>query len=413
MSNTQRSAWLPAVLLLAVAAVIGLACGSSGDDKAKITSTPAAGQAAATTAAGTQAAATTTGTQPAQVRTANIGAVLSLNGAGGVYGKTQKNGIELALAEINDKNAVPGVKLNVTFEDDNSTQPQGITAFNKLLNANVLTIIGPTLSNTAQATDPIAQDKKVPVLGVSNTLAGLTDIGDYIFRDSLTEADVIPQTVKKVKDKLSPKKAALLFANDDAFSKAGGDVMREALKANGIEIATEQQFSTKDTDFRSILTNVKSANPDVLFVSALNDPVVGIVTQARDLGLKQTIVGGNGFNTPALTQQAGEAAEGIIVGAAWNGASTNPKSQEFIKNYKAKYNSDPDQFAAQAYAGVYILAEAIRKAEKPDTLSIRDALAKIQDFDTVLGKFSFNAKRDAAHPAVVQIVKGGKLTVYE
>jgi branched-chain amino acid transport system substrate-binding protein len=205
----------------------------------------------------------------------------------------------------------------------------------------------------------------------------------------------------------------LLFANDDAISKGGGDVMREALKANGIEIVTEQQFATKDTDFRSILTNVKSANPDVLFVSALNDPVVGIVTQARDLGLKQTIVGGNGFNTPALSQQAGEAAEGIVVGAAWNVASTNPKSQEFIKNYKAKYNSDPDQFAAQAYAGVYILAEAIRKAEKLDRVDIRVALAKIQDFDTVLGKFSFNAKRDAAHPAVVQIIKGGKLTVYE
>jgi branched-chain amino acid transport system substrate-binding protein len=419
MSGAARFTRLPVLaLLLAITAAIGIACGSSDNNKATTPATPAASRAAATTttaaaSATTAAQATTAATAPAQTRAVNLGVVLSLNGAGGVYGKTQKNGIDLAVAEINDKNAVPGIKITVSYEDDNSDRNQGINAFNKLISANVHAIIGPTLSNTAQATDPVAQEAKVPVLGVSNTLAGLTDIGDYIFRDSLTEADVIPQAVKKVKDKLNPKKAALLFANDDAFSKAGGDVMRDALKANGIDVVTEQSFSTKDTDFRSILTNVKNANPDILFVSALNDPVVGIVTQARELGLKQTIVGGNGFNTPALAQQAGDAAEGIIVGAAWNAASPNAKSQDFIKNYKAKYNADPDQFAAQAYAGVYILATAVSKADTFDRKGIRDALPKIKDLDTVLGKFSFNDKRDAQHPAVIQIIKSGKFAIYE
>ncbi len=416
MMGQDRRRTLPAVVVVVtVAALLALACGS-GNKEAKTTPAPAVTQAAAapTSTTGPAAAASSTGAAPSgQAKQAQIGAVFSLTGSAAAYGATQKNGAELAVSEINSNNTVPGVKINLTVEDDASDRNQGITAFNKLINANVTAIMGPTLSNTAQATDPIAQDKKVPVLGVSNTAEGITSIGDYIFRDSLTEADVIPQTVKKVADKLKPKKAALMYANDDAFSKSGADAMRAALKANNIDIATEQVFSTKDTDFRAQLTNVKNANPDVIFVSCLIDPAVGVVTQARELGLRQPIAGGNGFNSPQLIKQAGDASEGVIVGAAWNQASQNPLSVKFVQAYKAKYNSDPDQFAAQAYTGVYILANAIKSAESLDHAAIRDALTKINNLDTVLGTFSFTKDRDAQHPAVVQIVKGGKYTVWE
>jgi branched-chain amino acid transport system substrate-binding protein len=410
----MRTKWSVVALLLGT--LVAVACGGGDDAKeSKATAAPQVTQAAATQASGTQqAAATAAGTATAQALNANFGAVFTLSGPNAVYGQAQQKGVQLAMEEINGKNAVEGVKVNITVEDDAGDRNQGINVFNKFLGqTNLTAIIGPTLSNTAQATDPIAQEKKVPVLGVSNTAAGITDIGDFIFRDSLTEGDVIPQTIKKVATTVKPKKAALMFANDDAFSKSGGDVMRDALKANGIEIATEQQFSTNDKDFRAQLTAVRGAGVDVIVVSALTAPATAIVTQARDLGLKQPIVGGNGFNTPQLAQNAGDAAEGVIVGAAWNSASTNPKSQDFIKNYKAKFNQDPDQFAAQAYAGVYILAEAVKNAKSTERPQVRDALTKIKDLDTVLGKFSFNEKRDAVHPAVVQQIKGGKFTVLE
>jgi branched-chain amino acid transport system substrate-binding protein len=415
MSGKQQAQrWPVLVMLLSLAAVLGIACGSGDDDsESKSTPAPAATQAAATQpASGTQAAATGAATQPAQVRQASFGAVFSLTGAAAVYGDSQKKGAELAVAEINNNTTVPGVKVNLTVEDDASDRNQAINVFNKLINANVHAIIGPTLSNTALATDPVAQEKKVPVLGVSNTAAGITDIGDYIFRNSLTEGDVVPQTVKKVADKLKPKKAALMFANDDAFSKSGGDTMRDEIKKNGIEIVTEQQFGTKDTDFRAQLTAVKNAQPDVIFVSALTDPATGIIIQAKELGIKAPIAGGNGFNTPAIAKNAGDAAEGVIVGAAWNSASTETLSQNFLTAYKAKYNADPDQFAAQAYAGVYLLAEAVKRAESLERTAIRNALPKLE-VDSVLGKFAFTDKRDAKHPAVVQIIKAGKLAVWE
>ena len=407
----MRTKWSVAALLL-LATLFAVACGSGDDDKeSRATASPAATQAAVATTAGTQAAAVATPAGPAI--TANIGFAFTMSGPNAAYGQSQQKGAQLAVDEINTKNAVPGVKINATFEDEAGDRNQAINVFNKFLSGNVTAIIGPTLSGVAQAADPLAQEKKVPVLGVSNTAAGITDIGDYIFRDSLTEGDVIPQAVKKVAERVKPKKAALMFANDDAFSKSGGDTMRDSLKANNIEIASEQQFSTNDKDFRAQLTAVRQANPDVIMVSALTAPATAIVTQARELGLRQPIMGGNGFNTPDLIKNAGEAAEGVIVGAAWNSASTNPKSQEFLKNYKAKYNADPDQFAAQAYAGVYIMAEAIKNANSTEKPAVRDALAKIKDLDTVLGKFSFNEKRDAVHPAVVQQIKGGKFTVLE
>jgi branched-chain amino acid transport system substrate-binding protein len=332
-----------------------------------------------------------------------------------VYGATQKNGILLAMDELNEANAA-GAKLEVLVEDDASDKTQGINVFNKLINQDkVFAIIGPTLSNTAQAADPIAQQAKVPVLGVSNTAGGITSIGDYIFRDSLTEQQVIPQTIKAVKAKINMAKAALMYGNDDAFTKSGYDEFKKALQAAGVQITTEQTFAKGDKDFSAQLTVIKNGAPDAVVVSALADEAAGIIPQGRRLGIdaKVPFIGGNGFNSPALIKNAGAASEGTIVGAAWNGASPNPKSQDFIKKYQARFNSAPDQFAAQAHAGVYILAEAIKRAgTTTDRAWLRDALAGIKDFDTVLGKFTFTTDRDADHPAVIQVVKGDKFEVF-
>jgi len=345
-----------------------------------------------------------------------IGASFALTGAAAVYGTIQKKAVELAVDEINTQNAVPGVKLDVVYEDDTGTPPTGITVFQKLINQDkVMAIIGPTLSNVALAADPVAQQAQVPVLGVSNTANGVTDIGNFIFRDSLTDAVQIPGAVKKAVEKLGIKKAAILFGNDDAFTKTGGDEFKKALDSNKIAITSTQNFANTDKDFAAQLTQIKGTGPDAIFVAALIAAAVGIVTQTRQLlGDTFPIVGNNGFNSPVLARDAGKAAEGVIIGAAWHSSSTSPKSQAFAKAFKAKFSQDPDQFAAQAYAGVYILAEAIRKAGAgPTRDAIRKNLGEIKNFPTALGSFSFNAQRDAEHPPVVQIVKNGQFAVYE
>ncbi|HET8631499.1 MAG TPA: ABC transporter substrate-binding protein [Thermomicrobiales bacterium] len=425
---TTRAGILTLALLVALLAGCGSNAPTTAAGGAAATTVPAttAPTAAPTTAAASPsaAAAVPTAASPAAgspaatgpAKPVKIGAVLSLTGAAQVYGTVQKNGIQLAVDEINSKNLIPGVQLVPVIEDDASTKDQGLTAFEKVIKTdNVTAIIGPTLSNTAVATYPVAQQAGVPTLGISVTAStGITDTGNEIFRDSLAEYQVIPVAIKTAKDTLGLKKVAILYGNDDAFTKAGYDVFKKALDDNGIQITSTQTFAKGDTDFSAQLTAIKGTNPDAIAVSALINEATQIVTQARQLGIKATIIGGNGFNSPALIKNAGPAAEGVIVGAAWHAGSDTPQNQEFIKNYKAKFNADPDQFAAQAYAGVYILADAIKRAgPNVDRSSLRDALTQVKNLPTVLGNFSFLPNRDADYPPVVQIVKDGKFEIFK
>lgn len=345
-----------------------------------------------------------------------VGFVFSMTGGAAVYGSTQKNGVQLAVDEINAAAGPQDVKIVPLFEDDASTAQQGVNVFNKFINSDRVSIImGPTLSDTAVVTDRVAQDRSVPVLGVSNTAKGITEIGPFVFRDSLTEAVVIPNTIKAAKEKLGIKKVAILYGNDGAFTKAGYEAFKKALDDEKITILSEQTFAKGDRDFSPQLTQIKSQKPDAIVVSALAEEASGIVSQARQLGIDKSvhIIGGNGFNSPSLIKNAGEAAEGVLMGAAWNATSQNPLNQKFVQAYTAKYGTPPDQFAAQAYAGVHIIYEAAKKAGspfKPDAL--RQAMAGIKDLDTVLGKFSFTAGRDADCQPVLQEVKGGKFVVF-
>lgn len=348
-----------------------------------------------------------------------IGFAFITSGDNAVYGTSQRAAAELAIKELNS--AGGGPKITGIFEDTASKPDQAISVFQKFINTDkVHAIIGPTLSNEALSSDPEAQKAGVPVLGVSNTAGGITAMGDYIFRDSLAEFQVIPATVREAKEKLGISKVSLMFANDDAFSKSGADVFRTELQKNGIQILSEQTFGTNDVDFRAQLTAAKGDNPDAIVVSALAKPAQIILQQARnDVGIAPTvhIIGGNGFNSPAVVKAAGAAAEGLVVGAAWNIGAKDEMSRAFIEAYRASAGKDPDQFAAQAHAGVYIMYDAIKRANvgskalEEARTAIRDALKSTSNVQTVLGPFSFTPERDANHPPVVQVVRNGKFEI--
>lgn len=339
-----------------------------------------------------------------------VGAALSLTGAAASYGESQQKGLQVAEEELGQKD---GVTYDVTIEDDQTDPRQGITVFEQFVEDGASVIIGPTLSNTAFQAQPIAQEGGVPVLAVSNTASGITEQGDYIFRDSLTEAQVIPQTVAQSKEVHGLERVIVMYSNDDAFTESGYEVFASSLEDEGIEVIDTLTFSKADTDFRSLLTEAKSADPDALVVSALIEAAIPLVTQARQLGLDVPIIGGNGFNNPQLMADAGEAAEGVIVGAAWNSSSDNPENQAFLQAYEEMHGSKPDQFAAQAYTGLMLIDQAVRAGCSGERDDIKDGLAGLQDVATPLGSLSINENRDAEHEAVVQVVEGGTFTVLE
>ena len=348
-------------------------------------------------------------------QTVKIGAALSMTGPAAAYGANQKNGILAAVEEINKSGMLKDVVLEAIVEDDASTKEQGIAVFQKFINAQkVAAIIGPTLSNTAYATNPLAQQAKVPVVAVSNTAPkGITDIGDYIWRVSLTEGQVIPGALKSLQAKLGFKKAGVLYGNDDAFTKAGYDVMKSALADLKIQVTGEQTFAKPDRDYNAQLTSLLGQKPDILVVSALIENASGIVAQARQLGWQGPIFGGNGFNNPVLIKNAGPASEGVYVGTAWDRSSTEEANQTFLALMKGR-NVDPDQFATQAYVGVLVIAEAIKQAGgKGGRDDIKAGFAKVKGLPTPLGNFSFLPNRDGDHAPAIQVVKDGKFQIMQ
>ncbi|MGR6963047.1 ABC transporter substrate-binding protein [Geodermatophilus sp. URMC 61] len=339
-----------------------------------------------------------------------IGAVLSLTGAAASYGESQQRGLELAAAQLAEKG---GVTYDLRIEDDQTDPRQGITLFDQFVSDGVSLIIGPTLSNAAVQADPIAQEAGVPVLGISNTAAGVTEIGDYIFRNSLTEQAVIPQTIATATEEFGLQDVVVMYSNDDAFTESGYEAFAAALQEQGVTVSETLTFSKADTDFRALLTQAQQSDPDALVVSALIEAAIPLVTQARELGIDVPIIGGNGFNNPRLMADAGPAAEGVVVGAAWNSASDNPENTAFLADFEAEYGSQPDQFAAQAYAGLMLVDQAVRANCAADRESLKEALGQLENVPTVLGAFSIDENRDAVHPAVVQVVRNGAFAVLE
>ncbi len=365
---------------------------------------------ATTAAAGATTAATAGGKLSGEIK---VAALLTLTGDNSVYGSSQKNALELAIGEINDNKFLGGATIKLVVLDDKGDKQEGISVMTKALEQEkVSAVLGPTLSATAFAADPLAQKAGIPVLGMSNTANGITEMGNFVFRNSLPESGVIPGVIDAVKAKSSPKKAAVLYEVTNEFTKSAYDVFKASLEKNGIQISGTESYNKGDTDFRTQLNKLKAGGPDILVVSGLIGEAIPIVQQAREVGITQPIVGGNGFNSPNIYKQAKDAAEGIVVGSAWFLGSPNPKSKAFVDAYKKKYNADPDQFSAQAYDAAYLMATALKTAGSTDAKAIRDALAGIKDFDGVLGKFSFDANRNPVHPPVVLTVKGGKFDVY-
>lgn len=340
-----------------------------------------------------------------------IGAVFILNGSGSAYGQSQQAGLKIALDEINKAGGINGHKVEVLFEDSQGNKDNAINAVQKLIDKDgVLAVIGPTLSAEMFAAGPVANSKGVPILGISTTAKGITDIGNYVFRNSLPEASVLPTVVKTAKEKLNIKNAVLMYDNQDDFSKSGADTFKQAIADNGLTLVDTETFGTKDNDFNTQVTKALAAKPDAVFVSSLYPAGSQVLIQLRAKGYKGPVIGGNGFNSPQVFTIADNAAEGLMVGSPWFSGATSPEATKFVEAYKAANGGKvPDQFAAQAYDGMKLMAVAIKNANTTSNRDkVRDALAAIKDYVGATGKFAFDASRNPVQTPFVLQIQGGK-----
>jgi branched-chain amino acid transport system substrate-binding protein len=275
-------------------------------------------------------------------------------------------------------------------------------------------LVGPTLSSEAVQVDPLAQAAGLPVLAVSNTVPGLTAIGNYIFRLPLGDDRIIPVVLRTAQSRLHPRRAALLYDHVNAATAAAGRVFRTVATGMGISLVATETFASGTTEFATHLTAMANVRPDVILVSALAGDAVNILNQKLRAGIPAgtTIIGANGLNTEAVIRGAGVAAEGLIVGTIYDPSGTSTRQRHFKAAFAKRYHHAPDVFAAQGYDGIYALAMALRRANMTtDRRAVRDALAALKGVPSVLsatGQFSFTPGREANLVPTVRIVRHGE-----
>ncbi len=342
-----------------------------------------------------------------------VGQFASLTGAQASWGKSGKQGEELALEEINQSGGVLGQPLRVITKDNQSKPGETSTAVRELITRDkVVALLGEMASGRSLEAAPIAQRSGIPMISPGATNEKVTETGDHIFR--VCFIDPFQGTVcAKFAHKLGATKAALLVDVSKDYSMGLAKSFKKEFEAEGGTITGQQSYSGGDKDFSAQLTAIKADNPQMIFLPAYYTEAPLIIRQARQLGITAPFIGGDGWDSPELVQVGGDAVEGCYFSNHFSNQSTDPQVVAFVQNYRKKYGEDPDAMAALSYDSVYLLADAMKRAGTTDPSKVTAALAATKDFSGVTGKINFDEHRNPIKPAVILQVKGGKFNYVE
>jgi branched-chain amino acid transport system substrate-binding protein len=335
--------------------------------------------------------------------TIKIGVYGDLTGQTSSFGQSTKNGSQMAADEINAAGGINGRQVQLIHEDDQGEPGKAATVVAKLINQDqVRALIGEVASSNSIAAAPNAQESKVPMISPSSTNPKVTQIGDYIFRVCFIDPFQGEVMAKFAANTLKAKRAAILFDSNSDYSKGLIQFFKQSFTKLGGEIVAEQAYAQRDRDFTGQLTQIRSANPDVIYVPGYYQEVGVIAKQTKQLGIKAPLLGGDGWDSPQLWELGGESLNGDFISNHYSVDDPSPAIQDFVKRYKAKYNGvAPDALAALGYDAMMVLADAIKRANGTECAALRDAIAQTKGFKGITGVITLDADRNAVKPAVV------------
>ena len=347
-----------------------------------------------------------------------VGVVVPLTGPLSSNGLQMKNGMELALGEINGSPLLGGKEIRFMVEDSEGTPDGAERAYAKLIEQDgAVAVLGPFTSSATERIIPIAQRNGVVAFSPTSAALGLSARSDFLFRTSLTVDPLVRAGVSFTRDRLGYDNVATIVNEDDSFSSSNHEKVKEELGKHDVRVVSEQTYSRTGElpDLTEQLTEIKNAvpAPEALFISALAPGRRGVMVQARRLGMDIPFLV-TLFTSDDISEANAAypgAAEGAITFTTWIAAVDTPENRGFLRNYRGKYDSEPDAFAASSYASVYILANAIADASSTDSQAIRDAMADIRT-ETLFGEFYFDRNGDAVYEPVIGVVKNGEFGVF-
>jgi branched-chain amino acid transport system substrate-binding protein len=353
----------------------------------------------------------------ASAATANewrVGAYLSLSGAQTQFGTDTREGIELAVDEVNKAGGVKGKPIKVLYEDDKSNPQEATNKVLQLIDRDkAVAILGEVASSISRAGGIVANNRKVPMITPSSTNPDVTKVGPFVFRVCFTDDVQGQMGAEFIVNKLGKKKIGLLFASDDLYSSGLAKEFREHAKKIGGEIVAEKSFLKTETNFTTYITEVMSAKPDIIYAPIYYTAMVPLARQAKAAGVKgEMFVGGDGWDADELLKDAGEEMEGAYFTNHYAPDVPWPNSKAFLAKYKERFHRDPSSLAAQGYDAARLLADALGRAKAPTPDAIRQAIQETKGFQGATGTISIDKDRNAEKAVVVVRIKDKKFTYY-
>ncbi|MBA7472692.1 Leucine-, isoleucine-, valine-, threonine-, and alanine-binding protein [subsurface metagenome] len=350
----------------------------------------------------------------ASAKMIKIGGVACLTGAAATYGASTRNGCRLAFDDVNDLGGVDigGEKylIHYIFEDDQGSPEVAANAFRKLIDQDeVYAILGSVMSSCTLAGAPIAQDSGVPVISPTSTAVQVTRTGDYIFRSCFLDPFQGAVVATFSYEDLKAKTAAVIFDNANDYTKGLAEAFRESFEKLGGKVVAYESFTeeSKTVDFSAQLTNIRSANPDVIFLDAYYSAASLMAKQARSLGITVPFVGADGWESAEFTKLGGEAVEGGHFCTHYSPNDPRPLVQNFVKKYTEIYGETPDSLATLAYDAALILLDSLNRAGSFDRAAIRDAIMAT-NLECVSGVITFDEYGDPIKKAAMIKVENGE-----
>lgn len=351
--------------------------------------------------------------------TVKLGLNYELSGDVSTYGAGLVQGIEMAVAEINAAGGVLGKQIELVKADNKSQTDEAANVSARLATRDkVVAILGPATSGNVKAALPAAQENKVPLISASATAADVTldsngKVREYVFKTCFSDSFQGITMANFAFSELKFTKAAILRDNTSDYSKGLTKSFTETFTKLGGSIVGEQAYQAKDSDFKTLLTSIKAANPEVLFVPGYYEEVGLIIKQARELGLNVPVLGADGFDSPKLLEIAGaQALENVYYSNHYTSSDTTPEVVKFKEAFNKKNGKDPDAFNALGYDMAYMVADAIKRAGAADPVKLKDALAATKDFKGITGNLTMDAFHNPIKAVTILKVENGVPTYF-
>lgn len=336
-----------------------------------------------------------------------VGEYGSLTGNDATFGLSTNKGVRMAFDEVNAAGGVKGKKIKLITLDDQGKNEEAASVVTRLVTQDkVVAVIGEVASSRSLAAAPIAQKFNIPMISPSSTNPKVTEVGNYIFRVCFIDPFQGTVMAKFATETLKAKKVAIFRDIKSDYSIGLSDFFIEKFKELGGTIVSDVSYQGGDIDFKAQLTQIRSANPDAIFIPGYYTEVGLIAKQARQLGIKAPFMGGDGWDSSKLYEIGQAAINGSYFSNHYTTESSDPIVKDFISKFQDKYKEVPDGLAALGYDSAKILVKAMENSVEISPSAIRDQLEKISDFPGVTGKITINKQRNADKSAVVVQVNG-------